>query len=108
MVAGIRGTGGLKAGQQGAGIKADPGRTTELLTHDPLGGGFLAVPGLEQLLGQALEGLKIGRGVDQPGHAFQLELLAKGEGKRFGHGGRRKGALGPPKHYEMFHLPAYR
>jgi hypothetical protein len=52
--------------------------------------------------------LKIGRGVDHPGQAFQLELLAKGEGKRFGHGGRRKGTLGPPEHYEMFHLVAYR
>jgi len=32
-----------------------------MLTHHPLGGGFLAVPGLEQLLGQALESLDIDR-----------------------------------------------
>ena len=94
VVAGIGGAGGIEAGQQGTGIKADPGRTAELLTHDPLGGGFLAVPGLQQLLGKALEGLKIGRGVDHPGHALQLELLAKGEGERFGHGWRRKGTVG--------------
>jgi hypothetical protein len=52
--------------------------------------------------------LKIGRGVDHPGQAFQLELLAKGEGERFGHGGQRKGTGGPHEHYEMFHLLAYR
>jgi hypothetical protein len=46
------------------------------------------------LLGQALEGWKIGRRVDQPDHAFLFEFLAKGEGEWFGHGGQLKVALG--------------
>jgi hypothetical protein len=66
-----------------------------LLAHHPLGGGFLAVPGQEQFLGQSLQGLQVAGGLDGPVHALQLKLLAEAEGKRFGHGGRRDGSSGP-------------
>ena len=49
----------------------------ELLAHHPLGGCLLAVPGLQQLLGNALQGLGVGGGLDGPAHAFQLKLLAE-------------------------------
>jgi len=47
----------------------------QVLTHHPLGGGFLAVPGLEELFGEALEGLYVDRRVDGTTHALHFEFL---------------------------------
>jgi hypothetical protein len=58
-----------------------------VLSHHPLGGGFLAVPGLEELLGQSPQNLGIRGGVNGSTHALQLELLPEGEGEGFCHGG---------------------
>ena len=57
-----------------------------MLAHHPLGGGFLAVPGLKELFGEALEGLDVDSGVDGATHALHLEFLTEGEGEGFGHG----------------------
>ena len=59
-----------------------------MLTHHPLGGGFLAVPGLEELFGEALEGLYVDRRVDGTTHALHFEFLTQGEGEGFGHAKR--------------------
>ncbi len=83
----------------------------ELLTHDPLGGGFLALPGLEELLGQAAQRLGVARGIDGPVHALKFEFLAKAEGERFGHDELRGGTVltrsKPPQSYEVFQDLAY-
>ena len=84
---------------QGRGYLSGP---TELLAHHPLGCGFLAVPSLEQLLRQALEGLEVCGGVDGAVHPLEFELLAEAEAERFGHGDLR-GAL-ISQHYKVFHL----
>ena len=70
------------------------GGAAELLAHDPLGCGFLAVPCLEQLFRQALEALEVRGGVDGAVHPLEFELLAEAEAERFGHGDVR-GALIP-------------
>ena len=45
------------------------------------------MPGLQELLGQASQGLGITGGVDGPGHALEFELLAEAEGDGVGHDG---------------------
>lgn len=49
----------------------------KLLAHHPLSCGFLAMPGLQQLLGDSLQGLQVCRGVDGAAHALELEFLAE-------------------------------
>ena len=82
-------------------------RAPQLLTHDPLGGRLLAVPRLQKLLGQALQGERIQGGIDSPAHALQLELLAETQGKRFRHGDRCDGTGGPRQSYKLFQLLTY-
>jgi hypothetical protein len=56
-----------------------------LLTQHPLGGGFLAMPGLEELLGEALEGVDVDSRVDGTTHPLHFEFLTEREGEGFGH-----------------------
>ena len=88
-----------QARRQGLGHLGGP---TELLPHHPLGCGFLAVPRLEQLLRQALEGLEVGGGVDGAVHPLDFEFLAEAEAERFGHGDVRGAVIS--QHYKVFHL----
>jgi hypothetical protein len=67
-------------------VRADGTLTRELLTHQPLGCRFLALPGLKQLFGQPLQGLRVMGLVDGAAHALQLELLAQAEAEGLAHG----------------------
>ena len=51
-----------------------------LLAQQPAGGCPLALPGLQQLLGNTAHGAGIHFGVDGAIHPFQLKALAKAEG----------------------------
>jgi hypothetical protein len=77
-----------------------------LLSHHPLGGGFLAVPGLKELFGEALESLDVDSGVDGATHALHLEFLAKGEGEGFGHG-KKVCQKKLDQGYELFQVSRY-
>ena len=77
---------GQVLGQAGS----DLGWCAELLAHHPLGGSFLALPGLQELLGNSLEGLQISGGLDGSAHALQLKLLTEAEGEGFRHGTHRE------------------
>lgn len=57
----------------------------QLLPHHPLGRGLLAVPGLQQLLGEPLQGQGVLGLVNGAAHALQLKLLAKAEAEGLGH-----------------------
>lgn len=57
----------------------------KLLAHDPIGGCFLGVPGLKQLLGNAAQGVRIGGGINRSAETLDLKLLPNGERDWHGH-----------------------
>ena len=81
--------------------------SSELLTHHPLGCSFLAVPGLKQLLGQALEGLGVASGIDGSAHPFHFELLTETQSEGFRHEWMSDGSIQPAQSYKLFQVLSY-
>lgn len=76
---------------QGQGWGLERGRGSELLANHPIGGSFLGLPGLQELLGNGLEGLWVGSGINRTTEAFNLKLLA--DRQLHGLGNRRTGEV---------------
>lgn len=72
----------------------------QLLADHPVRGGLLRVPGLQELLGDALQIVRIGRGVDRAAEALNFEALAdrKFQGARWLKGGRLRARSGSVHH----------
>lgn len=79
-------------------------RVPQLLTHHPLGGCLLALPGLKELLRQTLQGLGINRGIDGPAHALELEFLTEAESEWFRHDVLVLGSLEWTQSYKLFQV----
>ena len=68
-----------------SGVGAGERHPAQLLAHGPGGGGLLGVPGLQQLLGDAAQGLGIGSAIDGAAETLDLETLAHTELDRLTH-----------------------